>query len=202
MVDDDATWFSESVLGQATEVAQSSNVQRGRFHVTTDRGGASQSETKRALLTPDEVMNIGEDELLVKMPHRSPARLTQRRYYDDPEVRDRAPGRGESWIPPLGPARPDGPLEPPVFIEEPDDEEDAAVPEDDERERGANPVAAAGDGTALATALAAIKCDDSGDQADEMYAIGRAAEKRACARHGPVGRWRHDTTLRPFYVLS
>ncbi len=26
------------------------------------------AETKRALLTPDEVMNIREDELLVKMP--------------------------------------------------------------------------------------------------------------------------------------
>ena len=110
MVDDHAKWFSESVLGQATEVAQSSNVQRDRFHVTTDRGGASQSETKRALLTPDEVMNIREDELLVKMPQKPAARLTQRRYYDDPEVQGRAPARGESWIPPLGPARLDGPL--------------------------------------------------------------------------------------------
>jgi len=124
MVDDDAKWFSESVLGQATEVAQSSNVQRGRFQVTTDRGGASQSETKRALLTPDEVMNIREDELLVKMPQKPAARLTQRRYYDDPEVRDRAPSRGESWIPPLGPARAGGPLEAPEF--------DDALDEDDE----------------------------------------------------------------------
>jgi len=70
---DDATWFSESVLGQALEVAQSGNGQRGRFHVTTDRGGASQSETKQALLTPEEVMNIREDELLVKMPQKPAA---------------------------------------------------------------------------------------------------------------------------------
>ncbi len=62
-----------------------------------------------------------------------------------------------------------------LFTEVSDDEEDAGVPEDDERERGANPVAAAGDGTALATALAAMERDDSGDQADEN-AIGRAAE--------------------------
>jgi type IV secretion system protein VirD4 len=117
MVDDDATWFSESVLGQATEVAQSSSVQRGRFHVTTDRGGASQSETKRALLTPDEVMNIRADELLVKMPQCRPALLTQRRYYDDPEVMERAPAEGESWVSPLGPPRPNGPLVPPVFID-------------------------------------------------------------------------------------
>jgi len=134
MVDDDAKWFSESVLGQATEVAQSSNVQRGRFQVTTDRGGASQSETKRALLTPDEVMNIREDELLVKMPQRPAARLTQRRYYDDPEVRDRAPARGESWIPPLGPAREGGALEAPTFDDTFDDDEPDG-PEGDESGR-------------------------------------------------------------------
>ena len=122
MVDDDAQWFSESVLGQATEVAQSSSVQRGRFHVTTDRGGASQSETKRALLTPDEVMNIRADELLVKMPQCRPALLTQRRYYNDPEVMDRAPAEGESWVSPLGPPRADGQLVAPVFIDSHDED--------------------------------------------------------------------------------
>jgi type IV secretory pathway TraG/TraD family ATPase VirD4 len=80
-------------------------MQRGRFHVTTDRGGASQSETKRALLTPDEVMNIREDELLVKVPQRLAARLTQRWYDDGPEVKGRARAKGESWILPLGPER-------------------------------------------------------------------------------------------------
>jgi len=118
MVDDDATWFSQKVLGETTEIAQGASVQRGRFHVTTDRGGASQSETKRALLTPDEVMNIAEDELLVKLPQRPPARLTQRRYYSDPEVRDRAPTEGTSTIPPLGPPRPDGPLVAPTFSDD------------------------------------------------------------------------------------
>jgi len=122
MIKEDCEWFS-AMSGQKTEVTQSSNVQRGRFQVTTDRGGASQSETKRALLTPDEVMNIREDELLVKMPQRPAARLTQRRYYDDPEVRGRAPTRGESWIPPLGPERPDGPLEAPAFDDALDDDE-------------------------------------------------------------------------------
>jgi len=175
MVDDDAKWFSESVLGQATEVAQSSNVQRGRFHVTTDRGGASQSETKRALLTPDEVMNIREDELLVKMPQKPAARLTQRRYYDDPEVRDRAPARGESWIPPLGPTRPDGALEPPEFDDALDDEE-ATEPEDDEQDRGSDPFEEAGNGGNMAAVLAAVERDDNGDQVDEMYDIGRATE--------------------------
>ncbi len=117
MIDDDATWFSESVLGQATEVAQSSTVPRGRFHVTTDRGDVSQSETKRALLTPDEVMNMREDELLVKMPRCPAARLTQCRYYSDPEVRDRAPARGENWIgyPRWAWSVRTTPLEPPAF---------------------------------------------------------------------------------------
>ena len=48
MGDEDAKWFSESVLGLATEVTQGASVQRGRFHVRTDRGGQNQSETKRA----------------------------------------------------------------------------------------------------------------------------------------------------------
>ncbi len=38
-----------------------------------------------------------EDELLVKMPQRPAARLTQRRYDDDPEVKRRAPARGQYW---------------------------------------------------------------------------------------------------------
>ena len=125
MVPDDAKWFSESVLGETTEVTQGANVQRDRFRVLTDRGGSSQSETKRALLTPDELMNIQADELIVKLPQRPPARLTQRRYYDDNEVRRRAPAKGESWIPPLGLARADGPLEPPIMADLPDEDEAA-----------------------------------------------------------------------------
>jgi len=113
MVDEDAKWFSESVLGQATEVTLGASVQRGRFQVTTDRGGQNQSETKRPLLTPDEVQNIGKDELLAKMPNLSPVRLMQRRYFEDDEVKDRAPARGQYWVPPLGQDRQDGALEPP-----------------------------------------------------------------------------------------
>jgi len=100
-------------LGQATEVTLGASVQRGRFQVTTDRGGQNQSETKRPLLTPDEVQNIGKDELLAKMPNLSPVRLMQRRYFEDDEVKDRAPARGQYWVPPLGQDRQDGALEPP-----------------------------------------------------------------------------------------
>ncbi len=38
------------------------------------------------------------------MPQRPAACLIQRRDDDDSEVRGRASTRGESWIPPLGPA--------------------------------------------------------------------------------------------------
>jgi len=111
----DAQWFSQQA-GQTTQVTQSSNVQRGRFHVTTDRGGASQSETKANLLNPDELQRIGETELIALIGERPPVRLTQRRYYDDDEVKDRGAGAGVPPVPPLGPARPDGPLAPPTIV--------------------------------------------------------------------------------------
>jgi type IV secretion system protein VirD4 len=148
LVDEDATWFSEAVLGETTEVTQGRNVQRDRFRVLTDRGGQSQSETKRALLTPDEVMNLREDELLVKMPQRPPARLTQRRYYDDREVKRRAPARGQYWVPPLGPERADGLLTPPPPLELPPPapvESQAAQPEHDHDAGGTGNVADAAD---------------------------------------------------------
>jgi len=104
----DAKWFSDQA-GQKTEVAQSSSVQRGRFHVTTDRGGASQSETKGQLLNPDEVQRIAETELLALIGERHPVLLQQRRYFTDPEVRHLHEG-----LPPVGQPRADGPLLPPA----------------------------------------------------------------------------------------
>jgi len=105
----DAKWFSDQA-GQKTEVTQSSNVQRGRFHVTTDRGGASQSETKANLVNPDELQRIGETELVALIGERPPVRLTQRRYFADDEVKDKG-----GVVPPLGPARRDGPLVAPII---------------------------------------------------------------------------------------
>ncbi len=109
MVKEDCEWFS-AMAGQKTEVTQSSNVQRGRFHVTTDRGGASQSETKANLINPDEVQRLGRTEALALIGERPPARLAQRRYFDDPDVREI-----EGPVPPLGPARDGGELRPPVL---------------------------------------------------------------------------------------
>jgi len=152
----DAKWFSE-VLGQATEVTQGASVQRGRFHVTTDRGGQNQSETRRALLTPDEVQNMGERAVLAKLPNLPAVRLTQRRYFDDAEVRDRAPAKGASWVAPLGPDRDGGRLTPPPPLELPAPapvEAQAAQPEHEH----------AGDDPAGDTGAARVAGDANGEE--------------------------------------
>jgi len=113
MVKEDCEWFS-AMAGQKTEVTQSSNVQRGRFHLTTDRGGASQSETKANLINPDEVQRLGRAEALALIGELPPARLAQRRYFDDSDVRGI-----EGPVPPLGPARTGGELRPPVLPRHP-----------------------------------------------------------------------------------
>jgi len=113
MVKEDCEWFS-AMSGQKTEVTQSSSVQRGRFHVTTDRGGASQSETKANLINPDEVQRLGRTEALALIGELPPVRLAQRRYFDDPDVREI-----EGPVPPLGPAREGGELRPPVLPKHP-----------------------------------------------------------------------------------
>ena len=133
-----------------------------------DCGGVSQSETKRALLTPDEVMNMREDELLVKMPQKPAARLTQRRYDDDPEVRDRAPAWGESWIPPLGAERADGPLEAPAFDDALDDDEPDG-PEGDASGRA--PSGGQGDDEATAGESAGVTEEPDAEAADALFSV-------------------------------
>lgn len=51
------------------------------------------------------------------------------------DVRDRASARGESWVPPLGPERADGPLEPPECDDALDEDDDPNGPEGDESGR-------------------------------------------------------------------
>ncbi len=119
-------------------------------------------------------MNIREDELLVTMPQRPPARLTQRRYDADAEVKRRAPARGQYWVAPLGPDRPDGPLTPPPPLELPAPtpvESQAAQPEHDHTAGGTGNVADAADtatdGATRGTALVAVGVPTSlEDEAD------------------------------------
>jgi len=80
----------------------------------------------------------------------------------DSEVKRRAPARGQSWVPPLGPERPDGPLAPPPPLEVPPPtpvESQAAQPEHDHAAGGTGAVAAAADtatdGATLDVALVA-----------------------------------------------
>jgi len=120
------------------------------------------------LLTPDAVMNSREDELLVKMPQKPAARLTQRRYYDDPEVKGRAPTRGESWIPPLGPEREDGPLEAPEF----DDALDADEPDGPEGDdSGRAPAGGQGDDEATAGESAGVTEEPDAEAADALFSV-------------------------------
>ena len=113
-------------------------------------------------------MNIREDELLVKMPQKPAARLTQRRYYDDPEVKGRAPSRGESWIPPLGPERADGSLEPPEFDDALDDDEPDG-PEGDES--GRVPAGGQDDDEAMGSESADVTEEPDADAADALFSV-------------------------------
>jgi len=119
-------------------------------------------------------MNMREDELRMKMPQRPAARLTQRRYYADPEVKGRAPARGQYWVPPLGPDRPDGPLTPPPPLELPAPapvESQAAQPEHEHAADGKGDIADAAEtatdgvtrGTALVAAGAPTSLEDEAD---------------------------------------
>jgi len=102
----DAKWFSD-LAGQATAVQQSANQQRGRFHVMTERGGRSESETARALITSDEVRRLSPLEMLAIIGEMQPLRLQQRRWYQDSQVKGRvttpdpkASGRATPLTPP------------------------------------------------------------------------------------------------------
>src|SRR5205823_12309265 len=92
MVDEDARWFSD-LSGQATVVQRQASAQRGRFHLTCDSGGQVQGETRRPLLTPDEVQRLGPDEVLAMIGTYPAVRLRQGRYFEDAEVRHLAPRR-------------------------------------------------------------------------------------------------------------
>jgi len=65
-------------------------------------------------------------------------RLMQRRYFEDDEVKDRAPARGQYWVPPLGQDRQDGALEPPppLILPPPTPVEAQAAQPEHERDEG------------------------------------------------------------------
>jgi type IV secretion system protein VirD4 len=93
----DAKWFSD-LAGQATAVQTSASRQRGRFHVMTERGSQSESETSRALLTMDEVRRLSPLEMLAVIGELQPLRLEQRRWYRDGQVRGRVGTPGKSAV--------------------------------------------------------------------------------------------------------
>jgi len=98
-----------------------------------------------------------------------PARLTQRRDDDDPEVGDRAPERGESWIPPLGPARTGGALEAPAFDDTLDDDDAPARQGVDDSGRA--PTGGQGADEATAGESADVTEEPDADAADALFAV-------------------------------
>jgi len=113
------------------------------------------------------VQNIGERAVLAKLPNLPAVRLTQRRYFDDAEVRDRAPAKGASWVAPLGPDRDGGRLTPPPPLELPAPapvEAQAAQPEHEH----------AGDNPAGDTGAASTAGSTAGNAAREGPAVNAA----------------------------
>ncbi len=91
-----------------------------------------------------------------------PARLTPR-CDDDPEVKGRAPTRGESWVPPLGPEREGGPLEAPAFDDALDEDDAPDSPAAAESGRASGGGQDDDDGTTGASAGVTEETDPSGD---------------------------------------
>ena len=81
-------------------------------------------------------------------------------------MRDRAPARGESWIPPLGPARKGGPLEAPEFDDALDEDDAPDGPDGDTSGRA--PGSGQGDDEATVSDSIAIE-EPNTDAADALF---------------------------------
>ncbi len=114
------------------------------------------------------IMRTGPGELLATMPQRPAARLTQRRYDADPEVKGRGPARGESWIPSLGPERADGPLEAPAFDDALDDDKPGG-PEGDVSGRA--PAGGQDGDEAMAGESAGVTEEPDAEAADALFSV-------------------------------
>ncbi|MGE0697569.1 MAG: type IV secretory system conjugative DNA transfer family protein [Hyphomicrobiaceae bacterium] len=89
-----ARLISERV-GQTTVAARNAGASQARDEVLAHRLQAGTSEAGRALIHPDEVMNLGADEVLVFMGRRVPAAIRARRtrYFEE----RRFTGRYDAW---------------------------------------------------------------------------------------------------------
>jgi type IV secretory pathway TraG/TraD family ATPase VirD4 len=110
--DDDAKWFSDQT-GTATVLAANAGASRKRGAVLVDHGNQGYSETSRPLLTPGEVTRLATNTLLLLSGNRSPAVVTQVRWYAKRcwlfPTRIRRLGLlrlpGGATVPPAGPLR-------------------------------------------------------------------------------------------------
>jgi type IV secretion system protein VirD4 len=74
--------YVSRMLGDATVVERASTTHAGVFDTVASKS-RSRTEHRRPLLTPDEVMRIGENEAIIRTGNCHPMRLTKS-YYDEP----------------------------------------------------------------------------------------------------------------------
>ena len=84
--------YVSRMLGDATVVVgRESTTHAGVFETVASKS-RSRTEHRRPLLTPDEVMRIGEGEAIIRTGDRRPMRLAKG-YYDEPPRMASAGGR-------------------------------------------------------------------------------------------------------------
>ncbi len=75
--------YVSRMLGDATVVVERESTTHAGVFDTVFSKSRSRTEHRRPLLTPDEVMRIGEDEAIIRTGNRRPMRLAKG-YYDEP----------------------------------------------------------------------------------------------------------------------
>ncbi len=75
--------YVSRMLGDATVVVERESTTHAGVFDTVSSKSRSRTEHRRPLLTPDEVMRIGEDEAIIRTGNRRPMKLAKG-YYDEP----------------------------------------------------------------------------------------------------------------------
>jgi type IV secretion system protein VirD4 len=88
-----AGWVSRA-LGGATEVFQTTGASASRSPgrwASTQSASRQENVTRRDLLTPDEVMRLASDRMILLRPGLAPTLARKVRYFEDPEFKDLYP---------------------------------------------------------------------------------------------------------------
>ena len=77
------------MLGEATFERRQHSTSGGRFALWHSKGSVTNVEHARALLTESEVMQLDQNDLLIKLAGHPPLRAEKLRYYADPNFQER-----------------------------------------------------------------------------------------------------------------